>query len=89
MAVFKNPNDPENINLISTLELLIREIIVPNNPEEIKITEIDCADPGCVDKATKIEVIESDSTTVVYMLHKPLVFVKKSDLENALKNYGK
>ncbi len=88
MAEFKNPNDPENINLISTLDVLIREMIAPKNPKTIRISEIDCADPGCVDKATKIELIESNATAFVYTIHKPLVFVRKQDLEKALQKYG-
>lgn len=88
MTVFKNPKDPENTKLITTLEQLIREQIAPISPVRIEVSEIDCADPGCADKTTQLTVVHKDRLSKTFHIHKPIVFIKKSDIEKVFRNYG-
>jgi hypothetical protein len=88
MAVFKNPKDPENYKLVATLEALVKLCSAPLLVDWVDVVEIDCADPGCVDKTTKITVAYQDKSTRNFHIHKPIVFVRKSDVEKLFKNYG-
>lgn len=80
MTVFKNPNDPDNVMLIATLTNWVRDKVM-DEKISIEIVELDCADPGCIDKETKIILSLEGKAVNNYRIHKPLVFVRKLDID--------
>ncbi len=81
MATFKNPNDPENFILIAKIHEWVKEKMKLENNSIVQVIEIDCSDPGCMDKATKILITSEGKPLVQYSIHKPLVYVRKPDIE--------
>ncbi len=81
MATFKNPNDPDNIIITEKVQEWFRERMELQKDTIIHVVEIDCADPGCMDKETRITLSFPDGLRKQFRIHKPLVFVRKKDVE--------
>jgi hypothetical protein len=86
MFVFRNPNDPDNEKAIARLRQLVIAHLALDAGCEVLLEEVACSDPGCADKETRIVVSAAGSAPQVYRIHKPLVFVRKYDIEQLAKN---
>jgi hypothetical protein len=75
---FINPNDPEGLKTRQTLANWVLQFWLADTLDSISFTELDCADPGCVVKETLIH-FEKNGHAVTKRIHKPLVFLRKSD----------
>lgn len=81
MAIFKNPNDPDNIFIITKVKEWVKAKLNLDEASLIQVIEVDCADPGCMDKATRILITSIDNTMRQFSIHKPLVYVRKPDID--------
>ena len=86
MTVFRNPHDPENIIIKTKIQEWIRTKLNLKESSTIEVSEVDCADPGCVDKETRIIVTIKDTPTKLYRIHKPIVYVRKLDVDHLVNN---
>ena len=84
MATFRNPHDPENLVIIAKIHEWVKEKILLDGNAIIQVIEVDCADPGCMDKATRILITGIDKEMKQFSIHKPLVYVRKPDIEKLL-----
>jgi hypothetical protein len=84
MLVFKNPNDPDNTIIRSKIKEWMHTLLGLSEKVEIDVAEYNCADPGCVDKETRI-IVSENGIKKQYRVHKPIVFVRKPDIENLVK----
>ena len=85
MTTFKNPNDPDNLIIKSKVQEWMRSVMKLEEHAKIQVEELDCADPGCIDKETRITLIPIEGNKEQFRIHKPLVFVRKPDIEHLLK----
>ncbi len=85
MLKFSNPNDPDNLVIISKVKEWIKRGLDLADDTTIKVMEADCADSGCADKETRIEVVLKDSSVKNYRIHKPLVYVRQPDVKHVIK----
>lgn len=79
---FRNPLDPGNIKLITILKSWVKERFNLDNGTEIIFQEHDCADASCPDKMVKF-AFEKESIMRSMVIRKPLVFIRKSDIDTA------
>ncbi|HSZ71897.1 MAG TPA: hypothetical protein VK750_04430 [Cytophagaceae bacterium] len=79
-AYFVNPNDKENTRLHQLIKTWVKDRLSLEEPLEIMVSEMKCADPGCPDIDTYITVIR-DAHEKKYRIAKPLVYVRKWDIE--------
>lgn len=86
MATFKNPNDPDNLIIIGKIQEWVRSAMKLEAKVSVEIIEVDCADPGCMDKETRIIVGDVEGERKQYRIHKPLVFVRKPDVDYLIKS---
>jgi len=86
MTTFKNPHDPENIVIISKVKEWVREKWSLPTDVLIQVLELNCMDPGCMDKETRIVLTQVDQPSVQYRVHKPLVYVRKHDIDQLKKS---
>jgi hypothetical protein len=86
MITFKNPNDPDNVVITSKIQEWIKDKLNLKENAIIQVSEMDCADPGCADKETRITIVLEETTTKQYRIHKPLVFVRQRDIDHLIKN---
>ena len=82
---FINPRDPENISIKGKITEWIKMLVNPAEGSEVLISEINCVDPGCPDMETLITIKSPDNTPKVYRIRKPLVYVRKWDIEALIK----
>ena len=47
----------------------------------VLVAEVNCADPGCPDKETVITIFRKDGGPAKFTIRKPLVYVRKWDIE--------
>jgi hypothetical protein len=81
MPYFINPRDPENISIKGKITEWIKALVKPVDGSEVLISEVNCVDPGCPDMETLITIKIPDDTKKVYRIRKPLVYVRKWDIE--------
>ncbi len=79
---FNNPLDPGNIKLITTLKAWVKERFDLKNGTEIIFHEHDCADASCPDKMVRF-AFEKDNIMQFMMIRKPLVYIRKRDIDTA------
>jgi hypothetical protein len=65
--------------------LVRSKMSLPENTS-IQVLELNCIDPGCMDKETRIIITSSDNVTKQFRIHKPLVFVRQNDIDHLLEN---
>ncbi len=86
MTTFKNPHDPDNSATIAQLEALVRSLLSLPENTSVQVLELNCMDPGCMDKETRIIITSPEAPVKQFRIHKPLVFIRKRDLEHSLTN---
>jgi len=47
----------------------------------VLVTELNCAEPNCPDKETVITIFHQNGNTQKYSIQKPLLYVRKWDIE--------
>ena len=79
--MFKNPFDPDNTIIKAKIKEWIGNSIKAEKAVNIEITELlHCLDRLCPDMTTKI-CISFKGETKTYTVAKPLVYVRKWDIE--------
>ena len=88
MKKFTNPNDPENVQLKSTLKRWISEKLVLSQEAVIEIEEHNCTEVSCVYAETVFTIKNTpdvsgqvEGVMDFYKIAKPLVFIRKWDIE--------
>jgi hypothetical protein len=84
MTTFKNPHDPDNSATIAKLETLVRSLLSLPENTTVQVLELNCMDPGCMDKETRFIITSPESVTKQFRIHKPLVFIRQRDIEHSL-----
>jgi hypothetical protein len=80
MKGFKNPLDPDNLNIKTALRRWAIEKLALAENAEVQITEIQCAEPNCVHVETLISVVDTEGGRF-FKINKPLVFIRKWDVQ--------
>jgi hypothetical protein len=82
MNVFKNPLDPENIEIKKAIQKWVIERFKLENSVQIEIIEHRCTEASCVHAETIITVSSASGTEggAFYKIAKPLVFIRKIDI---------
>lgn len=82
MNVFKNPLDPENIEIKKAIQKWVIERFKLENSVQIEIIEHRCTEASCVHAETVISVLNVRDTEGVafYKIAKPLVYIRKIDI---------
>lgn len=80
---FHNPLDPGNIQLIRTLKCWVKERFELEDDTEVIFQEHNCADASCPDKMVKFAFEKGDLMKSME-IRKPLVFIRKRDIEGAV-----
>ncbi|MEY4937631.1 MAG: hypothetical protein RIS64_3990 [Bacteroidota bacterium] len=83
MQKFINPNDPNNFQTIAWIEKQVR-ILLETEAGIISIEELSCHDSSCI-HATSVICWANELDIQYFKISKPLVFIKKRDIELALK----
>ncbi len=83
MQKFVNPNDPNNIQTIAWIEKQAR-ILLETEVGTISVEELSCNDSSCI-HATSVICWANESNIEYFKISKPLVFIKKRDIEVAMK----
>lgn len=79
-AYFINPNDTSNTKLHSLIRTWVKDKFNLQEPWDLNVAEIKCADPGCPDIDTYITVVKEGQTRK-FRIAKPLVYVRKWDID--------
>ena len=79
--IFKNPLDPENKNAREFITTWLKEILALNDSTKVIINEIECVNPDCPGTETIISIVDEGNISKKIRLHKPLVFIRKVDIE--------
>ena len=77
---FINPNDTANTKLHQLIRTWVKDKFALEDPLELIVSEIKCADPGCPDIDTYITVIKEGESRK-FRIAKPLVYVRKWDID--------
>jgi hypothetical protein len=85
MTTFRNPNDPNNTIITAKVQEWTRLAMDLKEDTIIEVVEVDCADPGCMDKETKIILTTGQGNKKQFRIHKPLVYVRKPDIQHLVK----
>ena len=89
MNKFTNPNDPENAQLKAVLKRWISEKLTLSSETLIEIEEHQCTEASCVHAETVFQVKNTEGGYDVYKIAKPLVFIRKWDIEGMKKSTSK
>ena len=89
MNTFKNPNDPDNTQLKSTLKNWISAHLKLSKEAIIDIEEHQCTEASCVHAETLFQTPNTEGGYDVYKIAKPLVFIRKWDIEAMKKSTSK
>ncbi len=89
MTTFKNPNDPDNRVITAKVQEWIRTKMNLGEEALVQVLELNCADPGCMDKETRILVTVYNQPMRQFRIHKPLVYVRKPDIDQLVENNTK
>ena len=79
MATFKNPLDPENIQVKKVIRQWVIDRFKLDEPVSIGIVEHQCTEPSCVHAETVISIQNTEGSEF-YKIAKPLVFIRKIDI---------
>ena len=79
---FKNPLDPQNIAVSKAIKQWTKSYLQLSDDITITITELNCCGETCPHIETAI-TIWTDKPTV-FKIQKPLVYVRKYDVEKSL-----
>jgi hypothetical protein len=82
--LFKNPLDPENKQAIEFIKKWTKEVAHIDEDAAISILETACVNPDCPGTSTTITITGPQKNTKSFSLHKPLVFIRKTDIEKLL-----
>lgn len=85
MTTFKNPNDPENVIITAKVQEWVRAKMNLNEDTMVQVLELNCMDPGCMDKETRILLTTHGQLPRQYRVHKPLVYVRQWDIDQLVK----
>jgi hypothetical protein len=85
MTIFKNPNDPDNHIITAKVQEWVKDKMTIPEGTIIEIQELNCSDPGCMDKETRIFLSFKDNTRKQFRIHKPLVYIRKRDVDQLMK----
>ena len=85
MTTFKNPHDPDNRIITAKIQEWVRSVMKIEENAVVEIMELNCADPGCMDKETRIIIVNTKEDNKQFRIHKPLVFVRKPDIDHLMK----
>ena len=82
MNAFKNPLDPENIDIQKAIRKWVTEQLKLDSSKHINIIEHRCTEASCVHAETVISVSNGQDTEggTFYKIAKPLVFIRKIDI---------
>jgi hypothetical protein len=80
MQKFINPNDENGEKTRETLRRWVVERLKLTNVDSVVIQEHVCTDPGCLHAETVFKV-ENTEGVALYKIAKPLVYVRKWDIE--------
>lgn len=82
MNAFKNPLDPENIEIQKAIRKWVTERLKLDDSQHIDIIEHRCTEASCVHAETVISVSNARNTEggIFYKIAKPLVFIRKIDI---------
>ncbi len=87
MTQFKNPLDPDNIQIRMAIRKWLIDCFKLDESARIEIVEHRCSEASCVHAETVISVAYSDDTSrdnregvYYYKISKPLVFIRKIDV---------
>jgi hypothetical protein len=83
MQKFINPNDPDNLQTIAWIERQTR-LLLETEVGTISVEELSCNEAGCL-HATSVICWANDLDIKYFKIPKPLVFIRKRDIEVALK----
>jgi hypothetical protein len=84
MKAFINPHDPDNIALKKTLTEWLKTKLALNDDTEVSIHEHLCSEPSCVHAETVFRT-ENNQEISFYKITKPIVYVRKWDLDGLKK----
>lgn len=79
MTQFKNPNDPENIQIKTAIRQWTIARFKLDESIGIDIIENRCTEASCVHSETVISVSDTEGSRF-YKISKPLVFIRKLDV---------
>ncbi len=91
MNTFKNPLDPDNIKTKMLLKQWVAIKLKLNPDTVVEITENQCSDATCLHAETIFHIFDayteggdtiSDAKAKLYKIAKPLVFIRKWDMEH-------
>jgi hypothetical protein len=85
MQKFINPNDPNNFQTIIWIEKQVRTLL-ETDLGTISVEELSCNDSSCI-HATSVICWANELDIRYFKIFKPLVYIKKRDIEAALKQY--
>jgi hypothetical protein len=80
MKAFINPHDPDNTALKKTLSDWLKTKLALNDNTEVSIHEHLCSEPSCVHAETVFRTENTEGVTF-YKITKPIVYVRKWDLD--------
>ena len=84
MNAFKNPLDPNNLKAKDLLKKWLSTKLKLGLTAHIEIIEYQCSDPSCLHAETVFRVFDSPETegdSQDYKISKPLVFIRKWDID--------
>lgn len=85
--MFVNPLDPENILIKKKIVEWLTHFQMVDSESEIAIVEIPhCIDRPCPDSTTQITIGKKNGIVKIIKISKPLVYVRKWDIEAVRKN---
>jgi hypothetical protein len=88
MKKFKNPLDPDDINIKSAIKKWTIDLLKLEADSEIEITENLCSEASCVYAETLVKVVYTDLSrgnregSRFFKITKPLTFIRKLDVQN-------
>jgi hypothetical protein len=80
-SYFVNPNDTANTKLHQLIRTWVKDKFTLDEPFELSVSEIKCADVGCPDIDTYITFVK-DKQSRKFRIAKPLVYVRKWDIDS-------
>jgi hypothetical protein len=79
---FKNPLDPQNIEVSKAIKKWVKSYLQLPDDTTITITELKCCGETCPHIETVITIWTEK--TQVFKIQKPLVYIRKYDVEKSL-----
>jgi hypothetical protein len=84
MKAFINPHDPNNTALKKTLSDWLKVKLALDDDTEVSIHEHLCSEPSCVHAETVFRTENTEGVSF-YKIAKPIVYVRKWDLDGLKK----